>query len=158
VSFSEARQISLPASVALLGLIAVGLAGCAAGSPTLAKRDGETIAFKVCASIEADSIVVSRIDKPATREATVTVVWEASSIAGSLEAGTVVILGEAPPGYQVTVPFIEGTVDLTKDALFFTLRDTGGRNDVGQFYLSEVVGESWTDTNGKRLAGESCDR
>ncbi|MBX3100114.1 MAG: hypothetical protein KF761_11095 [Salinibacterium sp.] len=134
--------------LALLILLGALFSGCSAQSSTLAGLLDGSLAFKVCDAIAVDTIVVSKFSTADTSNPDLTEVWVASGTGQSLPAGSVVVLGQAPSGFTVDVPYTEGTIDFARDGVVISLLQVGGNNDVAQFNLTELKEGYWTDMAG----------
>lgn len=157
MSKQEAPAVFRPVALAILLALALTVSGCSAQSTILVGKPDGSLAFKVCATIEADSIIVSRVDDPDSSSRLVTV-WSMTGIQGTdqaIESGTVIVVGQAPDGYQVDVPYIHGSIDSAEDIILVSLLETGANNDVGQFNLMKLGDAEWTDSLGRAVDG-SC--
>jgi hypothetical protein len=137
----------------LAAVLVLALTGCIPESSTRAGLVDGTVAIMVCRDMKIDSIVVTTYDGADSSEHTE--VWAVSGEVQTLPGGTTVVLGETPPGFEVDLPYVDGTVDPDRQGLVVSLRLVGVRSDVASFGVATLEEGAWTDVNG-RVRDSSC--
>jgi hypothetical protein len=131
------------------------LGGCTPRSSMLAGLIDGTIAFTVCDSIAPDRIVVSKFD-PSDSASGTTDVWVVRGGDRTLPAGSIVVVGQTPQGYEVEVPYVAGTITRPNSGFSILLDQTAVASDSAQFDVGELTEGTWVDSEGREIPG-SCE-